>query len=77
MPPVRRKKTTARQRAENVNEPSLDDLRQQCPDKGLSDQGRKNTLFAQDYNNTPQRLRQGLALQIPPRELTTLTAITN
>ena len=46
MPPVRRKKTTARQRADNVNEPSLNDLRQQCRDKGLSDQGRKNTLIA-------------------------------
>ena len=46
MPPVRRKNSTARQRAESVNEPSLNDLRQQCRDKGLSDQGRKNTLIA-------------------------------
>ena len=46
MPPVRRKNSTARQCAESVNEPSLNDLRQQCRDKGLSDQGRKNTLIA-------------------------------
>ena len=46
MPPVRRKNSTARQGAESVNEPSLNDLRQQCRDKGLSDQGRKNTLIA-------------------------------
>jgi hypothetical protein len=44
MPPVRRQNAATRQSAGNVNQPSANDLRQQCLDKGLSDHGRRNTL---------------------------------
>ncbi|CAB4024859.1 Hypothetical predicted protein [Paramuricea clavata] len=46
MPPVRRQNAATQQRAGNVNQPSVNDLRQQCLDKGLSDHGRRNTLVA-------------------------------
>ena len=46
MPPVRRQRIAVQQRAENANQPSVNDLRQQCLDKGLSDHGRRNTLVA-------------------------------
>ncbi|CAB4003736.1 Hypothetical predicted protein [Paramuricea clavata] len=46
MPPARRQRIAVQERAENANQPSVNDLRQQCLDKGLSDHGRRNTLVA-------------------------------
>ena len=49
MPPVRRRRAGPQQRkglANYVNQPSTQDLRQQCLDKGLSDHGRRNSLIA-------------------------------
>jgi hypothetical protein len=46
MPPVRRQNAATQQRAGNVNQPSVNDLRQQCLDKGLSDHCLRNTLVA-------------------------------
>ncbi|CAB4032393.1 gag [Paramuricea clavata] len=46
MPPARRQRTAVQQRAENANQPSVNDLRQQCLEKCLSDHGRRNTLVA-------------------------------
>ncbi len=48
MPPVRRRGAGPQQRqvaANYANQPSIQDLQQQCFEKGLSDHGRRNSLI--------------------------------
>ena len=72
MPPVRRQGAGSRPRqtvANYVNQPSVEQLRQQCLDRGLSDHGRRNTLIA--------RLQQHATINDNATEASTRPAASN